>query len=203
VKFRLRRSDHDPRHSSMVWLAGVRRSARDDRHRQPKQPQYGWSPRRRITVTMCASGSRAPTCPAAAAGPGLTRCAATPCRWACNAGPRSSIGSWPTQSVTWEFQIDSREIDELLDVGGSYVHGRPGARFLYLSWGAVDGTEFAMFRRIKLMFADVPTHLLRAAHDGDGVLVGRLGLTDSKGQPRAARVRPPDVVWEVHLPLVT
>ncbi|HLL64922.1 MAG TPA: DUF5990 family protein [Micromonosporaceae bacterium] len=106
------------------------------------------------------------------------------------------------ESVTWEFQINSREIDEFLDVGGPYVHGWPGARFLYLSWGAVDGTEFAMFRRIKLMFADVPTHLLRAAHDGDGVLVGRLGLTDSKGQPRAARVRPPDVVWEAHLPLV-
>jgi len=39
--------------------------------------------------------------------------------------------------------------------------------------------------------------VLRAVHDGDGVLVGRLGLTDGKGGPRAARVRPPDVVWDV------
>jgi hypothetical protein len=101
------------------------------------------------------------------------------------------------ESATWEFEVDSREIDGLLDVGGPYVHGRAGTRFLYLGWGAVDGAAFAMFRRIKLMFGDVPTELLRAAHDGDGMLVGRLGLTDSKGGPRAARVRPPDVVWDV------
>jgi hypothetical protein len=107
------------------------------------------------------------------------------------------------ESATWEFDVDSREIDGLLDVGGPYVHGRPGARFLYLSWGAVDGTEFAMFRRIKLMFGDVPTEVLRAAHNGDGVLVGRLGLTDSKGGPRAARVRPPDVMWEMRRPSAT
>jgi hypothetical protein len=107
------------------------------------------------------------------------------------------------ESAVWEFEVDSREIDGLLDVGGGYVHGRPGVRFLYLSWGAVDGAEFAMFKRIKLMFGDVPTELLRAAHDGDGVLVGRLGLTDGTGGPRAARVRPPDVVWDVHRPLAT
>ena len=107
------------------------------------------------------------------------------------------------QAAAWEFEVDSREIDGLLDVGGPYVHGRPGARFLYLSWGAVDGAEFAMFRRIKLMFGDVPTELLRAAHDGAGVLVGRLGLTDGKGAPRAARVRPPDVVWDVDRPSQT
>jgi hypothetical protein len=107
------------------------------------------------------------------------------------------------ESATWEFEVDSREIDGLLDVGGPYVHGRPGARFLYLSWGAVTGTEFGMFRRVKLMFGDVPTDLLRAAHDGDGVLVGRLGLTDGNGRPRSARVRPPDVVWVVHRLLAT
>jgi hypothetical protein len=100
------------------------------------------------------------------------------------------------ESATWTFEVSSREIDGLLDVGGPYVHGRPGARFLYLSWGVVDGAEFAMFRRIKLMFGDIPTELLRAAHDGDCVLVGRLGLTDGTGAPRAARVRPPDVVWD-------
>jgi hypothetical protein len=51
------------------------------------------------------------------------------------------------------------------------------------------------FRRIKLTFGDVPTALLRAAHLGDRMLVGWLGLTDGKGEPRAARVRPPEIVW--------
>ncbi|BCJ48572.1 hypothetical protein Asp14428_00470 [Actinoplanes sp. NBRC 14428] len=100
------------------------------------------------------------------------------------------------EEVAWEFEITSREVDELLDVGGPYVHGRPGARFLYLSWGAVHGTLFHGFRRAKLMFGDVPTAVLRTVHDDGGLLVGRLGLTDERGGPRCARVRPPDIVWQ-------
>lgn len=99
--------------------------------------------------------------------------------------------------ATWELEVTSREVDGLLDVGGPWVHGRPGARFLYLSWGAVTGDEFAMFRRAKLMFGDVPTGVLRAAHDGDRTLVGRLGLTDGAGGPVCARVKPPAITWTV------
>jgi Family of unknown function (DUF5990) len=102
--------------------------------------------------------------------------------------------------VTWDLEVASREVDGLLDVGGPWVHGRPGARFLYLSWGAVDGDRFAMFRRAKLLFGDVPTGVLRSAHEGVGVLVGRLGLTDPDGGPRCARVRPPDITWLLDRP---
>jgi hypothetical protein len=98
-------------------------------------------------------------------------------------------------SATWELEVTSREVDDLLDVGGPWVHGRPGARFLYLSWGAVEEDRFAMFRRAKLLFGDVPTALLRAAHEDHRTLVAHLGLTDSDGGPRCARVRPPDVRW--------
>jgi Family of unknown function (DUF5990) len=99
-------------------------------------------------------------------------------------------------SAVWEFAVDSREVgDGLLDVGGPWVHGRPGARFLYLSWGAVSDDGFAMFRRAKLLFGDVPAAALRGAHAGDGVLVGRLGLTDADGGPLCARVRPPVIAW--------
>ena len=100
-------------------------------------------------------------------------------------------------SASWLLEITSREVDDLLDVGGPWVHGRPGARFLYLSWGTVDGPAFTMFRRAKLLFGDVPTALLRAAHSGAGTLVGRLGLTDEHGGPRSGRVRPPDIAWQV------
>ena len=99
--------------------------------------------------------------------------------------------------AAWSFEVTSREVDELLDVGGPWVHGRPGARFLYLSWGAVTADGFAMFRRAKLMFGDIPTDVLRAAHDDGGVLVGRLGLTDATGQPVCARIRPPFITWTV------
>lgn len=100
-------------------------------------------------------------------------------------------------SATWSFEVSSREIDGALDVGGPWVHGRPGARFLYLSWGAVTQDGFAMFRRAKLMFTDVPTELLRAAHEGNGTLVGRIGLTDAAGGPICARLHPPAVAWAV------
>jgi hypothetical protein len=98
-------------------------------------------------------------------------------------------------AATWELDVASRDVDGLLDVGGPWVHGRPGARFLYLSWGTVEGDRFAMFRRAKLLFGDIPTALLRTAHDDGGVLVAQLGLTDAQGGPRCARVRPPDVRW--------
>ena len=98
-------------------------------------------------------------------------------------------------SAAWEFDVAMREVDDLLDVGGPYVHGRPGARFLYLSWGNVSGGGFFMFRRAKLMFGDIPTAVLREAYERGGLLVGELGLTDAQGDPRCARVRPPDVVW--------
>jgi hypothetical protein len=101
------------------------------------------------------------------------------------------------ESAAWDVEVTSRDVDGLLDVGGPYVHGRPGARFLYLSWGSVDGTSFSMFRRAKLMFGDIPTEVLRVAHERDAVLVGRLGLTDDDGTPRSARVRPPAITWTI------
>jgi hypothetical protein len=96
-------------------------------------------------------------------------------------------------TAVWEFDVAVREVDELLDVGGPFVHGRPGARFLYLSWGNVSGDSFEMFRRAKLMFGDIPTAVLRDAYEHGGLLVGELGLTDEHGDPRCARVR--DIVW--------
>ena len=106
------------------------------------------------------------------------------------------VPAWAA-SATWQFEITSREVDELLDVGGPWVHGRPGARFLYLTWGNADGDGFAVFRRAKLLFVDVPTAVLRGAHDGAGVLTAELGLTDAAGDPLCARVRPPAVVWSL------
>jgi hypothetical protein len=99
------------------------------------------------------------------------------------------------ERAVWELEVTTRDVDGLVDVGGPWVHGRPGARFLYLSWGAADGETFSMFRRAKLLFGDIPGPLLRAAAADQGVLVGRLGLTDADGGPRCARVRPPDLTW--------
>lgn len=101
------------------------------------------------------------------------------------------------ESARWAFEVTSREVDGLPDVGGPWVHGRPGARFLYLSWGTVTGNAFVMLRRAKLLFGDIPTAVLRAAHDDGGELTARLGLTAADGGPLCARVRPPAVTWHL------
>ena len=53
-----------------------------------------------------------------------------------------------------------------------------------------------MFRRSKLMLDAVPDDVLARAAAA-GTLVGRLGLTDAKGQPLCAAVRPPAIEWSV------
>jgi hypothetical protein len=89
-------------------------------------------------------------------------------------------------SATWAVDCTVRGED----VTGAYVEGRPGGRFVYLSWTR-DGT---MFRRAKLMLDGVPADVLAAA-DRQGTLVARLGLTDASGGPLCAAVRPPVVRW--------
>lgn len=92
--------------------------------------------------------------------------------------------------------VDVTEVpgpDEAVDVRGPYVHGRSGARFLYLSWDGVDADgERAMFRRAKLMLD--PALLTDAA---GATLVADLRLTMADGSPLCAAVRPPVVRWTV------
>ena len=99
-------------------------------------------------------------------------------------------------AATWRFEVRTRLTDDgELDLAGPYVHGKRGDRFFYLTWGDVgsDGS-FEMFRRAKLHVADISPALLTAAAGGAG-LVARLGLTDGRGGPVCARVRPPAVTW--------
>jgi hypothetical protein len=95
------------------------------------------------------------------------------------------------RSARWEFECEI--IGD--DVKGQYIQGRPGERFIYLSWGVVgeDGS-FTMFRRAKLMIADIPRDVLRAATKS-GRLTARIGLKDGKGNPLCARVKAPTLEW--------
>jgi hypothetical protein len=100
-------------------------------------------------------------------------------------------------AVSWTFEIATLPAaDGGLDVRGPFVHGRPGNRFIYLSWGEQGaGGRFTMFRRAKLMFDAVPPETLAAAAVPGCSLVARLGLTDACGMPLCAAVRPPAVTW--------
>jgi hypothetical protein len=96
----------------------------------------------------------------------------------------------------WEFDVRAVTVDGSVDLRGSAVHGKRGERFFYLTWGDVgaDGS-FSMFRRAKLMIGDIDPDLLAAAACQDGPLVATVSLTDERGCPRCARVRPPVITW--------
>ena len=98
------------------------------------------------------------------------------------------------QSVVWELEA-TPVASGAADYRGPYLSGPPGGRFIYLSWGIVDEPgSFQMFRRAKLMFDGIPADVMAAARKS-GMLVGRLGLTDPKGNPTCAAVRPPLIEW--------
>jgi hypothetical protein len=91
------------------------------------------------------------------------------------------------RSATWTFEVTTKlDADGNRDFGGPFVHGARGERFVYLSWGDGSGESFAMFRRAKLMLADAP--------DAASV-VARVHLTDGKGMPMCARLKPPALAW--------
>jgi hypothetical protein len=97
--------------------------------------------------------------------------------------------------ATWTLDCTAVASPTGTDVKGPYVQDRLGRRFIYLSWGTVDASGvFTMFRRAKLMLDAIPAEVLTAAAR-EGQLVGRLGLTDACGNPRCARVEPPNITW--------
>jgi uncharacterized protein DUF5990 len=98
-------------------------------------------------------------------------------------------------SATWTLECTTSTSPTGIEVKGPYVQDRLGRRFIYLSWGTVDhdGT-FSMFRRAKLWLDAIDPAVMNASRES-GRLVAKLGLTDAKGHPLCASVRPPRVEW--------
>ena len=96
------------------------------------------------------------------------------------------------QKCEWTIPIEVVAGDGGLDFRGLAVQGKRGERFVYLTWGDVgDDGSFAMFRRAKLMLAD----LAPLATDAQQV-IARVDLTDECGAPRCARLTPPALTLE-------
>lgn len=84
------------------------------------------------------------------------------------------------RAAEWVTDVDTGNDD----FHGPAVQGRRGERFVYLTWGSVADGRFSMFRRAKLMLADLP--------DRAEVTVD-VELTDERGMPRCARLRSPAI----------
>ena len=103
----------------------------------------------------------------------------------------------PGDAERAEWHLDVGVVDGP-DFRGPAVHGRRGARFLYLTWGDVgDGGTFAMFRRAKLVLDEVPAELIATALETGRPLQASIHLTDAHGGPRCATVHPPALTWSV------
>jgi hypothetical protein len=106
-------------------------------------------------------------------------------------------GDAPAATWTFESQLGNGADPSgpTTDVKGPYIQGPPGGRFIYLNWVTVDDAGNAsLFRRAKLWIDGVPPAVLAEAAR-TGLLVGRLGLTDSKGNPTCSAGRPPTIEW--------
>jgi len=99
-------------------------------------------------------------------------------------------------SARWEVEVKIRRGDDGIDFGGPFVAGDRSDRNLGLAWGEVpgDGT-FRLFRGAKLRLVDVDPGLVEDAMRPGHQLVARVRLTDARGNPICARVRPPDIAW--------
>ena len=100
------------------------------------------------------------------------------------------------ESASWEFTVTIRRGADGIDFGGPSVRGDRGDRHVGLVWGEVpgDGT-FRLFRGAKLRLVDVDQAVVERAWQPGYALVARVRLTDSRGNPICARVRPPDIEW--------
>jgi hypothetical protein len=99
----------------------------------------------------------------------------------------------------WDLQVEvAPGRDGGLDFRGPWVHGKPGERFLYLSWGELGSEgQFSMFRRAKLWLGTIGTEQLQQAIETGAVVEGRLSLTGRRGGPLCASVRPPLITWSL------
>jgi hypothetical protein len=97
---------------------------------------------------------------------------------------REPTGLVPADAADAEWTTEVRT--DGADFRGPAVQGRKGERFVYLTWGTVDDGSFRMFRRAKLMLDDLPRGKDEVTVDVD--------LTDERGMPRCARLRPPAIL---------
>jgi Family of unknown function (DUF5990)/Domain of unknown function (DUF5655) len=100
------------------------------------------------------------------------------------------------RSARWEVEVKIRRGDDGIDFGGPFVNGDRTDRSIGLAWGEVpgDGT-FRLFRGVKIRLVDVDPGLIEDAMRPGHQLVARVRLTDARGNPICARVRPPDIAW--------
>ena len=79
---------------------------------------------------------------------------------------------------------------------GAYVFGKTGDKFLYLVWFIKTSMGNEGFRRAKIKLQDLSWKQIRRAIVRQDPIRARIILTDAKGGPICASVKPPYIEWE-------
>jgi hypothetical protein len=107
----------------------------------------------------------------------------------------------PADARKAEFKISIdvvKSSNESLDFRGPFVRGRRGDRFLFLSWGEVDGHGvFSMFRRATLHLSAIKQKDALRALCSNSELEASVNLTDEKGGPICGKIDAEKTIWKI------
>ena len=78
---------------------------------------------------------------------------------------------------------------------GSYVQGKRGAQFIYLSWGEWADKAWRMYRRAKVPLSDLDEACIRNCLREGRPLRARIRASDERGEPVSASLRSDRVEW--------
>jgi hypothetical protein len=78
---------------------------------------------------------------------------------------------------------------------GPYAHGKPEERFLYLCWGQRLGGVWHGFRRAKIHLRDLEWPTVERTLAAKRPIEAVVKLTDKKGGPLCASVKPEHIAW--------
>ena len=121
-----------------------------------------------------------------------------------NRGQAEELFRGDADLAIWRIDVKPVPLtDGSFDYRARLVQGPRGDRFIYLNWGSVESLgTFRLFRRAKVMLSDINPRLVDEAVKGGCELHADIDLTDPKGNPTCARLRPPDITWSVVHPAV-
>ncbi len=78
---------------------------------------------------------------------------------------------------------------------GPVVQGTPGDQFVYLVWGERDGEAWTTSRRVKVPLSAIEVERITRAIETNQPLAMRIVMTNSKGEPIAASLKPDQFEW--------
>lgn len=86
--------------------------------------------------------------------------------------------------------------DGLPNFTGPYVFGKIGDKFLYLVWFIKTANGKEGFRRAKIKLQDLSWKQIQKSIAGQSPIRANICLTDAKGGPICASLKPPYIQWE-------